>query len=137
MLLVCTLFPEGLPWTPIVAFINVLNCFVFLPTERPTLNIRDGDNDEKRDIIAGGPAVNLTCSSDGIPSPTARWFYNGGSISSSCGAIDSGDYVLIPTPQVCNSGIYQCFVSNAFGFVQRSFVIEVTGPSKGSFFVKL
>ena len=103
----------------------------FLPTVRPTLNIRDGDNDEKRDIIAGGPAVNLTCSSDGIPSPTAKWFYNGGSTSGSCNVIESGDYVLIPTPQVCNSGIYQCFVSNDFGSVERSIIVEVTESSKG------
>ena len=88
----------------------------------------------QRGTIAGGPSVILKCDSTGTPGPSLRWFYNGGPISGSSGVSENGAQVTIPTPQVDNSGIYQCFVSNgvegALENRQRTWIVEVTTPSR-------
>ena len=37
--------------------------------------------------------------------------------------------LIIPTPQVSHSGIYQCIVSNEFGDDQAAWLLEIREPS--------
>ncbi len=79
------------------------------------------------------------CGLGGFPVPTATWYYNGDLASGVDGIAVNGIAVniselTIAGPQVAHSGIYQCFVKNAYGQVinadQREWVLEIREPCK-------
>ena len=82
----------------------------------------------------GGGGVTLVCGLGGSPVPTATWYYNGDLASGVDGSAISGNELIIAGPQVAHSGIYQCFVKNAYGQVinddQRAWVLEIREPCK-------
>ncbi len=87
----------------------------------------------RRGIIAGGEPVVLRCDSNGMPNPTAAWFYNGDLIYGTMnGATVNSAQVTISSPRTANTGVYQCFVSNgvsaSIADIQRTFIVEVTEP---------
>jgi hypothetical protein len=72
------------------------------------------------------------CVNRGIPTPAVTWYYNGEIIPANSGVSVSGNQLVISDPQVENSGVYQCVVSNTIdGMVtedQREWVLEVRQP---------
>ncbi len=78
--------------------------------------------------------MNLVCGITGIPTPTVTWYYNGDLASGVDGIAVNISELTIAGPQVAHSGIYQCFVKNAYGQVieddQRAWVLEIREPCK-------
>ena len=78
--------------------------------------------------MGGGP-VEYPCIASGIPPPTVTWYYNGAIVQSGGGVVVGvGGTLRIAEPQVNNSGIYHCIVSNMFGEDSRTWVLEVRQP---------
>lgn len=87
----------------------------------------------RRNIIAGGPPVVLSCSNTGMPLPHVLWFYNSIPISNSSGVLVTGHQLTISYPVTTKSGMYQCFVDNGVSAplndVQRTWIVEISEPS--------
>ena len=80
---------------------------------------------DSREILIGNGALTFTCESVGTPEPNIEWYFNGQPIALSSGVSTVGNTLTIASPQVSNSGIYQCIVSNRFGDDQRAWLLEV------------
>ena len=71
------------------------------------------------------------CEFDGFPSPSVTFYFNGQLIlSSDTSMIIANNTLIIPSPQVSHSGIYQCIVSNEFGDDQATWLLEIRQPSE-------
>ena len=74
------------------------------------------------------------CENQGIPAPIVTWYHNGETIQPDSGVRVNSNQVVISEPQVSNSGVYQCVVSNTIDGVvredRRQWVLEVREPSK-------
>ena len=73
-----------------------------------------------------------TCEFEGFPPPYVVFYFNGAPIlaSSTIGVNIINNTLIIPSPQVSHSGIYQCIVSNEFGDDQQAWLLEIREPSK-------
>ena len=71
-----------------------------------------------------------TCEFEGNPSPTISWYFNGRPISADSGVSTVGNTLSIASPQVSNSGIYQCFVNSEYGEAQASWLLEIRPSSE-------
>ena len=84
-----------------------------------------------RERLVGGGPVMFQCENQGIPAPMVTWYHNGETIQPDSGV---GVNMVISEPQVSNSGVYQCVVSNTIDGVvredRRQWVLEVREPSK-------
>ena len=96
-------------------------------TERPTITSSPEDN---REILMTQNNLAYTCEYEGSPSPTIEWFFNGRPISATSGVSTVGNTLTIASPDVSNSGIYQCIVSSQFGQGDRAWLIEIREPSE-------
>jgi hypothetical protein len=89
-------------------------------------------NDRER--LVGNGQVVYRCVNQGIPTPTVTWYHNGETIPANSGISMNGNQLVILYPQVENSGVYQCLVSNTIdGMVMedwREWVLEVRQPGK-------
>ena len=74
------------------------------------------------------------CENQGSPAPMVTWYHNGETIQPDSGVVVNSNQVVISEPQVNNSGVYQCVVSNTIDGVvredRRQWVLEVREPSK-------
>ena len=70
-----------------------------------------------------------TCEFEGSPDPTIMFYFNGAPVSpeSAPGVSIVGRTLTIGSPQVSNSGIYQCIVSNEFGDDQQGMIVCIYG----------
>ena len=71
-----------------------------------------------------------TCEFEGFPLPSIAFYFNGRPISPDTGLSVVNRTLIITTPQVSHSGIYQCIVSNEFGDDQVAWLLEIREPSK-------
>ena len=87
-----------------------------------------------RERLVGGGPVMFQCENQGIPAPMVTWYHNGETIQPDSGVRVNSNQVVISEPQVSNSGVYQCVVSNTIDGVvredRRQWVLEVREPSK-------
>ena len=89
------------------------------------------------DVYEKSQIVTLECGNTGDPAPNVTWFYNGQSVSEVCGVnIMTASSMLQIPPNYCNSGLYQCVVSNGneklLGSVHTIFFLNVTArPPQG------
>ena len=87
-----------------------------------------------RELLVGGGPVMFQCENQGIPAPMVTWYHNGETIQPDSGVRVNSNQVVISEPQVSNSGMYQCVVSNTIDGVvredRRQWVLEVREPSK-------
>ena len=77
--------------------------------------------------------MNLTyiCEFEGYPLPNLAFYFNGAHIpaNNTNGIYIVSNTLIIPTPQVSHSGIYQCIISNEFGDDQAAWLLEIRQPS--------
>lgn len=78
-----------------------------------------------RDLVAGIESLKYTCEFEGYPTPEIQWFFNGESISPESGVSVINNSLMIASPQVYDSGIYQCIVSNEDGDDHASWLLEI------------
>ena len=97
------------------------------PSERPLITSSPSDN---REIVVGEGRRSFTCDFVGSPTPDIEWYFNGQPISLSSGVSTAGNTLTIASPDVSNSGIYQCIVSNRFGDDQRAWLLEIRPSSE-------
>lgn len=73
------------------------------------------------------------CESTGFPTPTLTWYFNGEPVPNDIVTVN-GNELVISSPQVENSGVYECVVNNTIdGEVRedrRQWLLEVRMPSK-------
>ena len=70
-----------------------------------------------------------TCEFEGFPLPNITFYLNGWPISPDTSVSIVDDTLIIPSPQISHSGIYQCIVSNEFGDDQAAWLLEIREPS--------
>ena len=111
-------------------------CLPFLPTEAATITGDDPSEEEQaeeRERLVGVGSVMYVCESTGFPSPDINWYFNGELVPDDIASVN-GNQLVISSPQVENSGVYECVVSNTIdGEVRedrRQWVLEVRIPSK-------
>ena len=75
-------------------------------------------------------ALNFTCEFRGFPHPRIAFYLNGQPISNGHDFSIVNNTLTIPLPQVSQSGIYQCIVSNEFGDDQAAWLLEIRQPSE-------
>ena len=97
------------------------------PTELPRITNSSSDN---REIVTGQDNLVYTCEFEGSPTPEISWFFNGRAIDPQSGVSVSDNTLTIASPQVTNSGIYQCIVTNEHGDAQASWLLEIRPSSK-------
>ena len=98
--------------------------------EEPSFDDDYVSTGDDREVVVGGGARVYSCAASGIPEPDIRWYYNGGrDLGSGVEISADGGTLTIADPQIANSGIYQCMVSNLYGVVSRRWVLEVREPS--------
>ena len=85
---------------------------------------------DEREHYTGEQNLTYACESDGFPLPRIAFYFNGASITvdNSMDIIVNNDTLIIPSPQVSHSGLYQCIVSNEFGDDQQSWLLEIIEP---------
>ena len=111
---------------------SLLNAFWFLLEAAPEFTVPE--ETRRRNIIAVpvGYSVRLDCSAFGFPRPTVKWYKDGvifqerkrGSrlyISKSATMLTMKD--IVPS----DSGLYTCNVSNAYGWINHSYRVDVHG----------
>ena len=112
---------------------SILSPIIFSPslfplfTELPAITRSPPDN---RELVIGMENLVYTCEFEGYPTPRIDWFFNGQPISHDSGVIINDNTLMIASPQVPNSGIYQCIVSNNFGDAQAAWLLEIRPSSK-------
>ena len=84
---------------------------------------------DHRDYLVGGQNLTYTCQFEGFPLPNISFYHNGGAISLGSGVIIIGNTLIIPTPQVCHSGVYQYIISNMIGDDWLAWLLEIREPS--------
>ena len=62
--------------------------------------------------------------------PDIEWYFSGQPIAADSGISINGNNLTIASPQVSNSGIYQCIVINDFGDDQAAWLLEIRPSSK-------
>ena len=85
---------------------------------------------DHRDYLVGGQNLTYICQFEGFPLPNISFYHNGAAISRGSGVTIIGNTLIIPTPQVSHSGVYQCIISNVVGDDQLAWLLEVREPSK-------
>ena len=112
--------------------------YLMLPIEAPSItapSVSDASLVDREWLVGGGPVM-FTCEYEGIPTPMVRWYHNGEPIQPDSGVSLNSSQLVISVPQVSNSGVYQCVVSNTIDGVvmedMRQYVLEVREPSKYS-----
>ena len=85
---------------------------------------------DNREIVVGEENLMYSCVFEGSPTPTPQWLFNGQPIAAESGVSVSENTLMIAAPQVSNSGIYQCIVSNEFGDDQAAWLLEIRRSSK-------
>ena len=96
-------------------------------TELPRITMNPPNN---REVVVGEENLMYSCEFEGSPTPSIQWFFNGQPIAAESGVSVSDNTLMIATPQVSNSGIYQCIVSNDFGDDQAAWLLEIRPSSK-------
>ncbi len=76
--------------------------------------------------------VELNCQSRGKPKPDVRWLKDGQllNITEEKYKYDETGSLKILRTHPVDSGAYQCNVSNRYGFIKRSFIVDVESPIK-------
>ena len=97
------------------------------PTELPSIT-RNPTSD--RELVVGMENLKYTCEFQGSLMPDIEWYFNGQPIAADSGISINGNNLTIASPQVSNSGIYQCVVSNDFGDDQAAWLLEIRPSSK-------
>ena len=80
---------------------------------------------DEREHLVGKLNLTYACQFEGFPLPNIIFYFNGAAILPGSGVIVIGNTLIIPSPQVSHSGIYQCIVSNEFGDDQQSWLLEI------------
>ena len=106
-----------------------MKIYFVLLTELPGITASPSDD---REIVEGQQNLMYTCSFEGSPQPAISWFFNGQLINAESGVSINDNTLTIASPQVSNSGIYQCIVSNAFGDAQAAWLLEIRPSSKST-----
>ena len=81
--------------------------------------------------------LKYTCEFEGSPPHRIEWYFNGQLITADSGISINSNNLIIASPQVSNSGIYQCIVSNDFGDDQASWLLEIRPSSKLATYVQV
>ena len=85
---------------------------------------------DERNLLVGERSLTYTCQFEGAPLPGVMFYFNGAIISPGSGVTIVGNTLMIPSPQVSHSGVYQCIVSNEFGDDQAAWLLEIRQPSE-------
>ena len=87
---------------------------------------------DERQHYTGEQNLTYTCESEGFPTPTVSFYFNGVyiTVDNTIDIIVNNNTLTIPSPQVSHSGIYQCIVSNEFGDDQAAWLLEIRQPSE-------
>ena len=90
---------------------------------------------DEREHLVGEENLMYTCEFEGFPLPTIAFYFNGARIrADDTSVVDIvNNTLVIPSPQVSHSGIYQCIVSNEFGDDQAAWLLEIRQPSEFTF----
>ena len=84
----------------------------------------------EREVIVGEGSETFPCATTGTPTPMLEWFINGQPAASTPGVTITGETLSIPSPQVSDSGVYQCFASNNVSEARASWAVEVREPGE-------
>ena len=84
---------------------------------------------DKRNYLVGGRNLTYTCQFEGFPQPNISFYHNGAAISLGSGVTIIGNTLIILTPQVFHSGVYQCIINNEVGDDQLAWLLEIREPS--------
>ena len=74
--------------------------------------------------------LTLKCQFEASPLPNTAFYFNGAIISSDNRVTIINNTLIIPSPQVSDSGIYQCIVGNEFGDDQIAWLVKIRNPSE-------
>ena len=79
-----------------------------------------------------GQSVALSCNFTSIPTPTVKWTLNGSKVVSdgeqlSINTVDGSSVLTVTGLTYTTSGMYQCFVENKMGIVEKSISVSVLG----------
>ena len=87
---------------------------------------------DMREVFVGSRPLTFECEAVGTPDPelNIEWFFNGRPIDPTSGVSTVGNALTIASPQVMNSGVYQCIVSNWFGDDQSAWLLEIRNTSE-------
>ena len=111
-----------------------MHCLIPVDPASITAPAVDTESLIDRERLVRGGQVMFTCENEDIPAPAVRWYHNGEPIQPDNGVSVNGNQVVISEPQVSNSGVYQCVVSNTIDGVvmedMRQWVLEVREPGK-------
>ena len=82
--------------------------------------------------VESDKTVELNCQSRGRPKPAVKWLKDGQLVNVTEEKYkydETGSLKILRTHPV-DSGAYQCDVSNRYGFIKRSFIVDVESPIK-------
>jgi hypothetical protein len=87
---------------------------------------------DEREHFVGENSLTYMCEFEGFPYPRVAFYFNGVRIvaNSSSTVNIINNTLIIPSPQVGHSGIYQCIVSNEIGDDQAAWLLEIRQPSE-------
>ena len=102
---------------------EINNCVLF--SELPSITSSPMDD---REIVEEQMNLEYTCEYVGTMADI-DWFFNGQPIHDDSGVSINDNTLTIASPQVSNSGIYQCIVSNDFGDAQAAWLLEIRPSS--------
>ena len=74
-------------------------------------------------------SLTLACQFEGSPLPNVTFYFNGVILPDN-GVTIINTTLIIPYPQVSDSGIYQCIVANEFGDDQIAWLVKIRNPSE-------
>ena len=78
--------------------------------------------------FVGERNIAYTCEFIGTPTPTLVFYFNGDQVSPDESISITGNTLMIISPHVNHSGIYQCIVSNEYGDDQLAWMLEIREP---------
>ena len=109
---------------------NFALCITFCHDNSELPRITNTLQDEREHLV-GEDNLTYICEFEGFPHPRVMFYFNGARIQadSTSGVIVINNTLIIPSPQVSHSGIYQCIVSNEFGDDQAAWLLEIREPS--------
>ena len=107
----------------------IIMCMIFLSAAPP--NITNPAQNRTELALAGTGPVMFVCDSRGNPLPDLTWYFNGGPVSTDSVSVNDNQLV-ISTPQIHHSGVYECVAANTFNGQlmedRRQFLLEVRVP---------